>query len=212
MNNENRQIRVVLADDHNLVRTGLKLIIQEMDHYEIVAETSNGLDTMKAVEAFAPDVLILDIQMPNLGGMEVLQRLSKSEHAPSVLVVSASDASSFVSEAFSAGASGYIQKDANREEFETALRSVISGKKYISPEIAEYLVNSEKGAGPLSVLSSREREVFKLLAEGRKNKEIAKMLFVSVRTIDTHRLNILKKLGLETNAELAQLAIRQGII
>lgn len=208
----NKQIRVVLADDHQLVRTGIKLMLENLKQFEIVAETSDGLETVKAVESFAPDVLILDMQMPNLGGIEVLQRLSKSDNAPSVLVVSGCDASSFVSEAFSAGADGYIQKDANKEEFELALQSITSGKKYVSPQIAEYLVNTEKGNGPLSVLSSREREVFKLLAEGRKNKEIAKLLFVSVRTIDTHRLNILKKLGLETNAELAKLAMRQGII
>lgn len=212
MINTNRQIRVVLADDHQLVRTGLKMILEEMKQFEIVAETNNGLETVKAVESYAPDILILDMQMPNLGGIEVLQRLSKSDNAPSVLVVSGCDAASFVSEAFSAGADGYIQKDAHKEEFELALKSITSGKKYVSPQIAEFLVSTEKGTGPLAVLSSREREVFKLLAEGRKNKEIAKMLFVSVRTIDTHRLNILKKLGLETNAELAQLAMRQGII
>lgn len=212
MGEADKQIRVVLADDHQLVRTGIKLMLEKMNNYEIVAEANNGLETVKAVESFAPDVLILDMQMPNLGGLEVLQRLSKSENAPTVLVVSASDASSFVSEAFSAGAAGYIQKDASSAELEQALNAVIAGKKYVSPELTQYLVNNGNGGGPLSVLSSREREVFKLLAEGHKNKDVAKMLFVSIRTIDTHRLNILKKLGLDTNAELAQLAMRQGII
>jgi DNA-binding NarL/FixJ family response regulator len=212
MHDKNKPIRVVLADDHQLVRTGLKLMLDQLAEYEIVAEANNGLDAMKVVEATNPDILILDIQMPNLGGIEVLQRLAKSDNPPSVLVVSASDASSFVSQAFSAGASGYIEKSSNREEFELALKSITEGKKYVSPNIAEHLVRQENGAGPLSILSSREREVFKMLAEGRKNKEIAKLLFVSTRTIDTHRLNILKKLGFDTNAELAQLAIRQGII
>ena len=212
MNEYNKQIRVVLADDHQLVRTGLKLILEQNPSYEIVGEATTGIETMKAVESLSPDVLILDIQMPTLGGIEVLQRLAKTEGGPMVLVVSASDASSFVSEAFSAGASGYIQKNAQKEEFELALKTVVEGKKYVSPNVAEFLVNQEHGGGPLGILSSREREVFKLLAEGRKNKEIAKMLFVSTRTIDTHRLNILKKLGLDTNAELAQLAMRQGVI
>ncbi len=212
MNESTKQFKVVLADDHELVRAGLKLMLESMTNFEVVGEAQNGLDTVKAVEEHSPDLLILDIQMPNLGGIEVLQRLAKNDSAPSVLVVSAADSSVFVSEAFSAGASGYIPKDSKPEEFKQAIRAITSGQKYVSPQIAEFLVNNRNGEGPLSVLSSREREVFKLLAEGRKNKEIAKMLFVSIRTIDTHRLNILKKLELGTNAELAQLAMRQGIL
>ncbi|HMO19212.1 MAG TPA: response regulator transcription factor [Oligoflexia bacterium] len=203
--------RVILADDHELVRTGIRMLLEKRNDIEVVAETKNGLDTIDAVDKFKPDLLILDIQMPNLGGMEVLQRLSKIENSTKVLIVSATEPGQFAAEAFSKGADGYLLKDSGQEELDYAISSIQAGKKYISPTIAEHLVNPISG-GVIANLSNREKEVFKLLAEGKKNKEIAKILFVSQRTIDTHRLNIMRKLGANTNSELTQLAIRNGIL
>lgn len=210
LENEKR-VRVIIADDHNLVRTGLRMMLEEMLSYEVVAETENGLDTVAAVEQHKPDLLILDMQMPNLGGMEVLGRLSHSDNSPQVLIVSASEPGLFVSEAFKKGASGCVLKDSTREEFNQALNTLREGKKYLSPVLAEHLLQTSEH-GILSSLSEREREVFKLLAEGKKNKEIAKLLYVSQRTIDTHRLNLMKKLGLATNGEITQLALKNGLI
>jgi DNA-binding NarL/FixJ family response regulator len=204
-------IRVVLADDHKLVRTGLRLMLEGLGKYQIVAETGGGIDTLEAVKQHSPDLLILDIQMPNLGGMEVLSRLSGEANAPKVLVVSAAEPGKFVSDVIGKGASGYLPKEVTKEEFELALNTIYENKKYVSPSVSEYLLHTTK-EGVIDTLSDREKEVFKLLAEGKKNKEIAKMLFVSSRTIDTHRLNIMKKLGFKTNAELANFAIKHDLV
>jgi len=210
LENEKR-VRVIIADDHNLVRTGLRMMLEEMTSYEVVAETESGLDTVAAVEEHKPDLLILDMQMPNLGGMEVLGRLSHSNNSPQVLIVSASEPGLFVAEAFKKGASGCVLKDSTREEFHQALNTLRDGKKYLSPVLADHLLQASEH-GVINSLSEREREVFKLLAEGKKNKEIAKLLYVSQRTIDTHRLNLMKKLGLATNGEITQLALKNGLI
>lgn len=203
--------RVILADDHKLVRTGIRLMLESIGQYEIVAETDSGVDTLEAVKQHQPDLLILDIQMPNLGGVEVLSRLSSEMSPTKVLVLSAAEPGKFVSDVISKGASGYLPKEVSKEEFETALHAIKENKKYVSPSVSEYLLyNTSDGA--ISSLSDREKEVFKLLAEGKKNKEIAKMLFVSSRTIDTHRLNIMKKLGFKTNGELVSFAMKHELI
>lgn len=203
--------RVVLADDHELVRTGIKLMLQNLEGFQVVGEAESGVETISAVETHKPDLLILDIQMPNLGGMEVLNRLNKIEGAPKILVVSAVEPAQYAAEAFSRGAVGYLLKDAGQEEFEQAVKSIKAGRKYVSPMVAEHLVNPVSG-GIMRRLSDREKEVFILLAEGKKNKEIASMLFISQRTIDTHRLNIMKKLGASTNSELTQIAHKNGVL
>jgi DNA-binding NarL/FixJ family response regulator len=212
VNNSPDSVKVLLADDHELVRSGMRSMLEALGTYKVVAESENGSDTLKAVKEFMPDLLILDIQMPGLGGLEVLKRLQSDDSKVQVLIVSASEPGLSVSEAFNNGAAGYLTKNASREEFCSALTTIRSGKKYVSPSIAEYAVSNSKNSSPIAGLSEREREVFKLLAEGRKNKEIAKMLFVSSRTIDTHRLNIMKKLDVKTNGELVQMAMRYGVM
>jgi DNA-binding NarL/FixJ family response regulator len=210
-NSSGSEIRVVLADDHKLVRTGLRLMLESLGKYRVVAETGGGIDTLEAVKNHKPDLLILDIQMPNLGGMEVLSRLSGEADSPKVLVLSASEPGKFVSDVIVRGAAGYLPKEVSREEFELALKSIQENKKYVSPSVSEYLLYSTND-GAIEILSDREKEVFKLLAEGKKNKEIAKMLYVSPRTIDTHRLNIMKKLGFKTNGELANFAMKHELV
>ncbi len=209
---EEKHVRVILADDQELVRSGIRSMIKDLKDYEIVAEAADGISTLSAVSEYLPDVLLLDMQMPTLGGMEVLKRLSKEDNSPLVLVVSASEPGLNVSEALKSGASGYITKNASKEEFELALKTIVSGKKYVSPSIASHANNTGSSENPILNLSEREREIFKLLAEGKKNKEVAKVLFISPRTVDTHRLNIMKKLGLATNGELVQLAIRYSVL
>lgn len=208
---DENSLKVLIADDHELVRSGIRAMVEDLGKFLVVAESANGSDTLDAIKEHAPDVLILDIQMPGLGGLEVLKRLQADSKNPQVLVVSASEPGLSVSEAFKNGASGYLTKNSSREEFSKALETILAGKKYVSPSVAEYAVGNGNNT-PLSQLSDREREVFKLLAEGKKNKDIAKILFVSSRTIDTHRLNIMKKLDVKTNGELVQLAIRFGVI
>jgi DNA-binding NarL/FixJ family response regulator len=165
----------------------------------------------------SPDLVILDIGMPNLGGIETLCRLKHEHTVPPVLVLSAKDDSVTVREALKAGARGFIPKSAGTDEFIFAIRSVLKGQSYVSPSIAHNVLNSgqeggEEGGSAVAVLSSREREVMKLLCEGKKNREIAKLLHVSPRTVDTHRANIMKKLCVGSNAELVQIALREGII
>jgi len=209
---EDKSVTVLLADDHELVRSGIKAMLEDMGQFKVVAESEDGSQTLDAIKMHSPDIVILDIQMPGLGGLEVLKRLQSEKNSPQVLVISASEPGLSVSEAFQSGACGYLTKNSSKEEFRKALDTLLSGKKYVSPSVAEYAINKSDKSGPLSILSVREREVFKLLAEGKKNKEIAKILFVSSRTIDTHRLNIMKKLDAKTNGELVQMAMRLGVM
>jgi DNA-binding NarL/FixJ family response regulator len=206
-----KQVRVLIADDHKLVRTGIRLMLESLLSYDVVAETDGGIETLQAIKDHKPDLVILDMQMPNLGGMEVLSRLSREDNSPKVLVVSAMEPGKCVSEVFSKGAVGFLPKEVSRDEFELALKTIKEGKKYVGTEISEFLLHNSR-SGVIDALSEREKEVFMLLAEGKKNSEIAKMLFVSPRTIDTHRLNIMKKLGFKTNGELAHFAMKHELI
>jgi len=180
-----------------------------------VAEASDGFQVISLIEEYSPDIVLLDLSMPNLGGIETLNRLSKLENSPPVLVLSAHNDERSVGEAVDAGAKGFVPKSCASEELEFAIGSVAKGLTYISPAVCEALL-AHRTAGsknsPLAALSSREREVLKLLAEGKPNRDVAKFLHLSPRTIDSHRANIKKKLGVGSNAELVQVALKHGLI
>lgn len=209
-------VKIIIADDHAVLRDGLKAIISQNAEWEVIAEASDGFEVVSLTEKLNPDILILDLSMPRLGGIEVISRLRKNEHFPKILVLSAKDDETSVGEAIRAGANGYIPKRSTREELELAIKALVRGQTYLSPEIAGVLINQnlsgEKRETPIDQLSSREREVMKLLSEGHPNREIAKLLHISPRTIDSHRANILKKLNCHSNAELTQVAIKCGLI
>jgi DNA-binding NarL/FixJ family response regulator len=208
--------RIVIADDHIVLRQGLRALLSIIDDFEVIAEASDGFEVLPLVERERPDLLIIDLSMPNLGGIETIARLQKSKDKPRILVLSAKDDESSVSQAMRAGANGFVPKTASHEELEFAVRSVLKGQTYLSPAVCRNLIQtglSDPDAGtPLTALSSREREIMKLLAEGHPNRNVAKVLHISPRTVDSHRANIMKKLGVTSNAELVQLALKHGMI
>ena len=206
--------RVILADDHRVIREGVKALVESQSKHQVVAQADNGLELTPMVEVHKPDIIILDLAMPLIGGLESLNRLKGLDRRPAVLVLSSKDDRSSVREAVKAGAAGYVTKTATHEELMAAVEAVIAGDRYFSADVMKHLVDldSEDENPVYSRLSSREREVMKLLCEGKSNKFVAETLKLSTRTIDSHRANILRKLGVESNAELVQEAIRWGLL
>ncbi len=208
--------KFVIADDHAVLREGLRAMIVQNPEWQVVAEAGNGFEVIDQVEKHLPDILIIDMSMPNLGGIECIQKLQKMDQKPQILVLSAREDEASVSEAIRSGAKGYVPKSSSADELEFAIRSILKGQTYLSPAITTaILTSSDKHPlvlNPLSSLTTREREIMKLLCEGHHNRDVAKMLHISPRTIDSHRANIMKKLGADTNAELVQLAIKNGLI
>lgn len=210
--------KILIADDHIVLREGLRALLESFHDWNVVGEASNGFEVLDLVEEHSPDLVILDLTMPKLSGFETISRLRKMPKAPAILVLSAKDDETSVGEAIKAGANGYLPKTSEQNELEFAITSLLKGQRYISPAIASAVINSQERSeeggvsSPLSNLSSREREVMKLLSEGTPNREVAKILHVSPRTIDSHRANIMKKLGIKSNAELVQIALKYGMI
>jgi DNA-binding NarL/FixJ family response regulator len=209
-------MKIVIADDHVVLRQGLKALLNAVEGWEVVGEASDGLDVVPLVEKLEPNIVILDLSMPNLGGIEAISRLQRLRNRPGILVLSAKEDDFSVADAVKAGANGYVPKSSGADELEFAIRSVLKGQTYLSPVVCNSVlkVNSATAGenSPLGLLSSREREVMKLLSEGRPNRDVARLLHISPRTVDTHRANILKKLGISSNAELYQMAARFGLV
>jgi len=208
-------IRVVVVDDHAVVRSGIKLLLDSHEDIEVVGEAGNAKDAIFRVREQTPDVILLDLVMPGEGGIEVLPKLLKEAPDAKVLVLSMEDDPSYVREAFAAGASGYVLKEAADEEVVAAIRDIASGGSYVHPTLGARMVAADaadRAAAEADPLSDREREILRLLALGHTNQEIAKMLFISVRTAETHRAHIMQKLRLTTRAELVRHALAQGLL
>jgi two-component system, NarL family, response regulator NreC len=208
-------IRAVVVDDHAVVRSGIKLLLDREDDIEVVGEAGNAKDAVFRARALKPDVILLDVVMPGQSGIEVLPSLLKEAPNARVLVLSMQDDPSYVREAFAAGASGYVLKEAADEEVVAAVRAIADGRSYVHPALGARLVAAEaqeRAAAEADPLSDREREVLRLLALGHTNQEIAKMLYISVRTAETHRAHIMQKLRLETRAELVRYALSHGLL
>jgi DNA-binding NarL/FixJ family response regulator len=208
-------IRAVVVDDHAVVRSGIKLLLDREDDIEVVGEAGNAKDAIFRARALKPDVILLDVVMPGQSGIEVLPSLLKESADTKVLVLSMQDDPSYVREAFAAGASGYVLKEAADEEVVAAVREIASGRSYVHPALGARLVAAEaqeRAAAEADPLSEREREVLRLLALGHTNQEIAKMLYISVRTAETHRAHIMQKLRLDTRAELVRYALEHGLL
>jgi two-component system response regulator NreC len=208
-------IRVVVVDDHAVVRSGVKLLLNSHDDIEVVGDAGNAQDAVFRVRELTPDVILLDLVMPGEGGIEVLPKLLKEAPAAKVLVLSMQDEPSYVREAFAAGASGYVLKEAADEEVVTAVREIAGGGSYVHPTLGARMVTAEaaeRAAAEADPLSDREREILRLLALGHTNQEIAKMLYISVRTAETHRAHIMQKLRLSTRAELVRHALANGLL
>ncbi len=208
-------IKVLVVDDHAVVRSGIRLLLEAEEDIEVVAEAGTAEEAVRATRLEKPDVVLLDVVMPGRSGIEATPDIRAAAKSAAVLVLSMQDDPSYVREAFAAGASGYVLKEAIDVEVVQAVREVAAGRKYVHPALGARLAaaeaeNAAKAAS--DPLSEREREVLRLLALGHTNQEIAKMLYISVRTAETHRAHIMQKLGLQTRAELVRHALASGLL
>jgi two-component system, NarL family, response regulator NreC len=208
-------IRIVIVDDHAVVRSGLRLLLEAENDVDVVAEAGDAREAVLTVRAEKPDVVLLDVTMPGESGIEVLPKLLHEAPEAKVLVLSMQDDPRYVREAFAAGASGYVLKEAADAEVVGAVREVAAGSSYVHPTLGARMITAEaeaRAAAEADPLSDREREVLRLLALGHTNQEIAKQLFISVRTAETHRAHIMQKLRLTTRAELVRYALANDLI
>ncbi len=209
-------LNLILADDHAVLRQALSETLSNQGDCKVLAEASNGEELLNLLKTHKPDLIILDISMPKFDGLRALEELSKSPSSPPVLVLSANEGERYVRAALKAGAKGYVPKNAAMSELKFAISSIIGGKTYLSPTITSPLMGGTEPDvslnDPFSVLTTREVEIVKHLADGKPNRDIAKLLHISTRTVDTHRSNILRKMKLKTNAELVKVAIANGLI
>ena len=208
-------ISVVLVDDHAVVRSGIRLLLDKQEDIEVIGEAGNAKDALFRARALKPDVILLDVVMPGESGIEVLPRLLEESPDTKVLVLSMQDDPSYVREAFAAGAQGYVLKEAADDEVVAAVREIAKGGRYVHPTLGARMVAAEaeeRAAAEADPLSEREREVLRLLALGHTNQEIAGKLYISVRTAESHRAHIMQKLRLATRAELVRYALSQGLL
>lgn len=217
MKNETHSIRVLLAEDHGLVRAGIRSLVEEMPGVKVVGEASNGREALELVRSELPNLVLMDIAMPGLGGLETLPRITKNFPGTKVVMLSAYATEEYVSRAFRSGASGYMLKYAATVELEMMIRSVAQGKTYLSPSISRMILNKylERPDGelsPLEQLTARQREILQMIAEGVNTKEIASTLDISVKTVEAHRLQLMARLDIHDVPGLVRYAIRNGIV
>jgi len=209
-------IKVLLADDHSIVRAGLRRIVEESGDMEVIAEAADGRQALTLVEQTAPDVAVVDISMPGLDGLEVISRLQEQNPQLPILVLTMHEEGQYVVRAIQAGAMGYITKQAAPEQLVKAIRKVHAGNRYLTDEAAEALAlriaKGSNGQSPLESLSMRELQVLRRLAMGHTNREIARAYHISIKTVDTYRARLLKKLDLRNNADLSRFAIQNHLI
>lgn len=210
---------MLLADDHAIVRRGLRSLLETEPGLNVVAEAADGIEALRLADEHDPDVVILDVGMPKLNGIDVAARLQKLKRPPRVIILSMHADESYIIRALAAGARAYLLKDATDEDLLPAVRTVASGKPYFSPAVAGVLVEDyvrqlqTRGlSDSYHLLTDREKEVLQLLAEGRTNKEVASILNLGLSTVETHRGNLMQKLNLHNTAEIVLYAVRKGII
>ena len=216
-------MRVLLADDHALVRAGIRALLEALPEVESVTEAGDGQQALALLLDTRPDVALIDIGMPGLNGLELAMRVSREAPATRLVIVSMHGTPGHVAQALRAGVSGYVLKDAAAEELPVLLRAVMRGETYLSPAISKQVVDGYLGRTPpvgtgdgeratLDVLTSRQRETLQLVAEGKSTKEIAQLLDISVKTVETHRAQIMDRLGIRDLAGLVRYAIRTGLV
>lgn len=211
--------RVLIVEDHRMLREGLKAILSARSDLEIVSEATDGIDALRAVKRLKPDLMLLDLSMPRMNGLSVLLEAKEFHPGIKILVLTIHRAEERVKEAFAAGADGYCSKNDSRRELLLAIDSVLAGNTYLSPTISKTVVAgflsnhaAEAPDDPWDQISQREREILKLLAEGYPNAKIGELLFISVKTVEKHRSNIMDKLNLHSVAQLTRLAIEKGLV
>lgn len=214
-----KKLRILLADDHTVMRTGLRALLEHHSHLEIVGETENGRDTVERSASLSPDVVVMDVAMPILNGIEATKQIVSASPNIAVVILSMHSDETYVMRALQAGARAYLLKDSAASDLISAIEAVSQGKSFFSPKVSRILaedyvrVLKQKGAvDTYDLLTSREREILQLLAEGKTNKDVATALNISLYTVETHRSHILQKLSLHNSAELVLYAVRKGII
>jgi DNA-binding NarL/FixJ family response regulator len=210
-------VRILLADDHTLVRAGIRALLDAMAGVTVVGEAGDGREALELIEKHRPDVALLDITMPGLNGLEVAARVPNVSPRTRVVILSMHASEAYVAQALRAGVAGYLLKDAAAAELGLAFTAVARGDTYLSPAISRQVVEAlmrggEPSADPLAALTARQREVLQLVAEGRSNKEMAELLGVGVKTVEMHRTQLMERLGIRDVAGLVRLAIRAGLV
>jgi DNA-binding NarL/FixJ family response regulator len=210
---------IILADDHQILREALRLLLETQADFQVVAEAGDGLVTLELVEKFHPDVLILDMMMPGLSGLEVARRVRRNFPKMKVIILSMYDMESYVVDSLLAGVAGYVLKKSSSQELISAIRQVLGGSLYLSPSLNERAIQAYIQRGqeaqledPFNTLTDREREVFQLAVEGLNNPQIAERLCLSARTVEMHRGNLMKKLGVHSQTELVIYAVKHDMI
>ena len=210
-------IRILLADDHTLVRAGIRSLLESIDDVVVVAEAGDGREALELIARHRPDVALLDIGMPGLNGLEVAKRTPHESPKTRIIILSMHADPAYVKKALRAGAVGYLLKGASVVELPLAVQAVMRGESYLTPKISssvveQILAQDEQGADPLEDLTTRQREILQLIAEGQSTKEIAGILDISVKTVESHRLRMMDRLGIHDVPGLVRFAVRAGLI
>jgi DNA-binding NarL/FixJ family response regulator len=210
-------MRILLADDHSLVRAGIRSLLEKIAGLEVVGEASNGREALEMIRTELPDLVLMDIAMKELGGLEALPRITKNFPSVKVIILSAHANEEYVIRALRSGAAGYMLKDAATLELELAINSVAQGKTYLSPLISRTVIDSYLErvgnlSSPIEQLTARQREILQMIAEGKNTKEIAARLDISVKTVEAHRLQLMARLGIHDVPGLVRYAIRTGLV
>lgn len=211
--------KIVIAEDHTILRESLRALLSLQEDLDVVGEAEDGREAIRRVEELTPDLILMDLSMPKMNGVEAIREIRRRVPETKILTLTVHKAEEFVLEVLQAGADGYIPKDASSNELVMAIKSVLMGKRYLSPSVSKvviegYLESKRTFASstPWETLTKREREILKLIAEGHKNKEIADFLCISVKTVEKHRANLMKKLGLHSAAALTAYAMERGLV
>jgi len=213
------KIRIVIAEDHTILREGLRALLSSHSDFDIVGEAEDGRDAIRCVERLEPDLVLMDLSMPRMGGISAITDIKKRYPKIKIIALTVHKTEEYILAALKAGADGYILKDATRNELILAIKSVIDDRQYLSPGVSEKVIQGYlegkktiKTDSSWDTLSQREKEVLKLIAEGYKNKEIAEFLGVSLKTVEKHRANLMKKLDLHNAATLTAFAMERGMV
>lgn len=211
-------IKILLADDHTILRQGLRVILEAESDFSIIGEAYDGQDVILQVEALKPDVLVLDLALPVISGLEVIRRLYHSHSVTKIVVLSMYSKGAYIQEALKYGAKGYVLKGSDAKELVQAIRQAVHGERYLSPSLAklaneaEFQIAQTQSLDAYETLTNREREILPLAASGMSSSDIGKQLSISPRTVEVHRARILHKLGLQNQAELIRFALQRGIL
>lgn len=216
---DTKKKKIVIAEDHTILREGLKALLSSCSELEVIGEAEDGREAVKLASELEPDLMLMDLSMPRMNGIEAIKEIKKRNPEIKILVLTVYKTEEYVLASLQAGADGYILKEANHSEFLLAIKNVLMGKNYLSPEISgkviEGYLKGQQDHAPLTVwdtLTSREREILKLVGEGYKNREIADDLCISLKTVEKHRENLMKKLDLHTASALTSYAIEKGLV